>query len=1109
MDRPALENTVDEFRKGLANGADIETHDNAEAASAATGKDIPPDAKAFYDDGKVHVVADQISDAKDLGNAVLHEQLRHHGLRLALGDRYDQEMRAAWSNPEVRRMARDLYTNGGYDDLKGAFSPGATDADRARAAEEAISHLGDSGWKSSTMDRIIVRVRQWVRKVAPGLDYSDAEVRDLISKSAQQAAYGQRRSFLGQAQAELAPMFKRRAKPITEEESANVSPEDVNRMIWQGLDPAKFDSNRITDGIEHEIQRMAGNTQKRTGVNIRDTFDNAKSRLLDKASQLYADMGDKPEEIKAYLDGAKKELENASPADSARLKRNIAVAERTLAMTPEEKAFVDDKIRPIYDQIKQTMKDYGLLNPDFEGYENYTRRIWDLDDNSKKIGFGGTGLRLNTDATKKRSLDSILEGWRQGHELKAQGLTQSLGSLLNEVNRIKATKDLQIKLSALTGADGERVFSIKGGNGKVQVKSPQLYGWRFAGSVDAKAGEVHEEDVQPWAPKYSKKGVEPGEHAGVQFTRIVPAELCVDNQGRSIYATPPRFDHEGNASSTMLERVPLYVDKAIGDPLNKVLDRSSVIRDTPILNTLMKANNFIKSTILTTSFFHHLSMSRAYLLGVKGGPMNPLEAARQGMDLISKDNAVLRDYGVKNGLTLGINQDYDPNKGYGIVVKTLEKSGLDGLASLARGAADVRAKAENYLFNQMAPGLKALSWHLEFTRQVDKARAAGKTVDDDFLNNLGERVARVMNENFGGLHQGRMGRSQTVQDLSRMLFLAPDWTESNLRSAIGAISPKILDGLDKSLGGVGSPEGIATDYRNFWGRALTRGVGATIIANMMVNGWNQDDRKKYLDFLAGQCSSFDNFRRLKWAGIYADPIFRIAGLDTKGQDRTVDLFGAFKDPARMALAPDLFFKNKMAPIPKIGADLATGTDYAGRPFTSASDLIHGKGTVAQNHYGEAQPFFSRMPSTALSELAGAAPIQIQNVVHAVLGDTDVGSAIAQSAGLGVSPSPYANADVNNFNSNLKTARGAYNDYKGLRGTDKAQGFLSDNPEARGYKILQHVESTLSRLREQQNEVAADTTLSTADKNAKLDAIRAKMSTIAAQANANYKKVVNQ
>jgi predicted ABC-type ATPase len=238
LSRREIDGIIASAMREMANAAPVVSYDNAAEASRYLGFKVPADARAFFWKGEVHIMADQIGSKQELAEAIVHEQLRHHGFKALLGKSYRATMKEAWSNGEVRRMARDLFMNQGYKDIKvfnedGSIKSGATISEFNHAADEAIAHLADKGWKSSLMDRIIASVRQMLRRVMPDLKWSDAEIKNLISASAQEVLYGERKSWAQQVGGALAPAYQRvvHGRPESRNPLVAWTPERLDREI--------------------------------------------------------------------------------------------------------------------------------------------------------------------------------------------------------------------------------------------------------------------------------------------------------------------------------------------------------------------------------------------------------------------------------------------------------------------------------------------------------------------------------------------------------------------------------------------------------------------------------------------------------------------------------------------------------------------------------------------------------------------------------------------------------------------------------------------------------------------------------------------------------------
>lgn len=149
--------------------------------------DTKGNVQGAYHNGVVYIAADNHADAHEVSVTVAHEVLRHHGLRLVLGDSYGPTMQQAWHNDKVRERAVALGETYGWteQELLGDKSL------REAAVDEALAAMGDDGIKTPWYDKLIIAVQKWLRKIGLAKSFSDAEVRSLISSASEAARTGQ------------------------------------------------------------------------------------------------------------------------------------------------------------------------------------------------------------------------------------------------------------------------------------------------------------------------------------------------------------------------------------------------------------------------------------------------------------------------------------------------------------------------------------------------------------------------------------------------------------------------------------------------------------------------------------------------------------------------------------------------------------------------------------------------------------------------------------------------------------------------------------------------------------------------------------------------------
>jgi hypothetical protein len=737
------------------------------------------------------------------------------------------------------------------------------------------------------------------------------------------------------------------------------------------LEDANFDADLAGRRTIQDVRRLAGAGRKAEGFGtaVINTKDTAESRLLDKALMLYRDSKIRPEAVAEFKAWAAKALGGeGSNQDKLAAKEWLPAVERMERLSPEEQRYADETLENAFRETGRTAQLLGVIDSPIE---NYVRRAWNLKpgQDAKLFSLAGTGLKSFTDASLQRTLPTILDGIMKGYEPRIKGVSQSLENITREIGRIEATKKTVNDLKKIKDEENVPLVTSERREGYVKLDDPNFQAWRWIGQVTSR-------------PDFMS--AEPG--------------MEVDSRSRKVFLTPPKDLPGGVKASDVLEKVPLYARADVAEVLNKMTAVDTFSGKIPGLRGLMEANGRLKRTLLSLSLFHHISESSSWMLGVnrrggETGDWNPITASRRGNVAIDADDPAVR-FGVQNGLTLDVHEDWGDLSGKrGWIERGLRATGIGPLADLAAAGVKLREKGEHYLFGQFIPGLKARAFQLEFAQALKKN--PGKDMGE-----LAQVVARNINENFGGLNYKRMGRNPTVQNMSRLFLLAPDWTESNFRNFFAAAVPgdHLNKAIDRLLGGIPSPDGVSAQSRGLWTRVLYRTVAATVMANLLLNVWTDKDRDNLVKFYKDQFVSWEQARRLHWTGVLLDPLYRLVGIELGQEHRTLTLPVHYLDPLRLAGAPDLTLKAKVSPIVKWAGNLFTGTDYSDRPFSSAKELATTGKTVKDNRYAEKESFFNRLPATLVNSLVSNTPIMAGDVYKAVTGELDPMTAAGQAAG---------------------------------------------------------------------------------------------------------------
>ncbi|MCP4493140.1 MAG: DEAD/DEAH box helicase family protein, partial [Gammaproteobacteria bacterium] len=707
-------------------------------------------------------------------------------------------------------------------------------------------------------------------------------------------------------------------------------------------------------------RRQASNEANKLQKRIQNTIRKKPSRFkeplrlkwekewldVDRAIHIYIDMKRNPDHLEEFYDDLTDEQ-----------KRIVDIAQNL----SEDQIAIADDIASSYKETGFEALEEGVIR---NVLDNYAARTWDLDGKSTDEYWRKFGT--TTRHARRRVLETILEGWANGYELKIEGATNNLATLKAEIANVIEDKKLVKECMKIETDDGEKLFSFKNMSGYRQIEHPNFTWWGYAGTIKSN-----------------------------------PEAVLEAENSRDLVITP-----EG----TILRRKAIFAPEKIAKKLNRVLGASK-IGHIGWVNFLTKYNAVIKATILQTSLFHHIAFTNSYLFGSaisRPSDLNIFGAYKKGLQAI-EDAGPHIELLVRNGLTIGNIQDWEENL---LREKTAVGRMLDKMA-VTKAIKDkiimFQEKQARLLFQRYGAGLKAFTALLEYKRLL-------RTMPELEPNQRAKIVADMTNADFGGLHLQRMGRDQTTQHIFRLFALAPDWTESNIRSMVKAVK-------------AGSKEERHV-YQTLWGRVATRGLLLTTAANLLLAMWDgDDDDEKYIDSVKRRYKKAWDKGYLKWLDVDISPIYRAMGGD---DDHTAyfSLIGHFKDPVKFLTSPKTAAHHKGSVIYRMIFEAIVMKNWRGSPFTTWDELLgvddkgryksssrkHGykkgdpkggklKGQLTKSKYLETKTGdFEQIPSYLLHQTRQSSAIQIQNAIGYLTGEIEGFEAIAKSAGLKVNVS---------------------------------------------------------------------------------------------------------
>lgn len=181
------------------------------------------------------------------------------------------------------------------------------------------------------------------------------------------------------------------------------------------------------------------------------------------------------------------------------------------------------------------------------------------------------------------------------------------------------------------------------------------------------------------------------------------------------------------------------------------------------------------------------------------------------------------------------------------------------------------------------------------------------------------QTAKEMNELFGNLQNQGILQNKTLQDLTRLIFLAPNWTESQFRNEARAYAQ-----VGKSAVNAARGKGLRAGNSS---RIFAAGLAALLVANQVVNYLtrgkstfeNEEHDHKLDAWIPGGKRGFW-FSPLEIAGEYAHAAMKY--------------LAQHENPVDVATH---IASNKMSPLARAAKEGLTGRDYAGRHFLSNAD----------------------------------------------------------------------------------------------------------------------------------------------------------------------------
>ena len=195
---------------------------------------------------------------------------------------------------------------------------------------------------------------------------------------------------------------------------------------------------------------------------------------------------------------------------------------------------------------------------------------------------------------------------------------------------------------------------------------------------------------------------------------------------------------------------------------------TSQIKKSPFGMKILRGTSFAKQTLLSASFFHPVQLA----VHAIGHNVNILKMKAVNLNDPVQLNAV--KHGLRMEFGHGLQQFNEGLWGGGLV----EKIPIIG---------DFSRKLGEYTFKDLLPRFKMNMYEEALKRNTKRY---GKTLTADQIMS---KTADEANAAFGELNYRKLGRSKTMQDVLRLLTLAPDFLEARVRFTAQAFTKGHLE----------------------------------------------------------------------------------------------------------------------------------------------------------------------------------------------------------------------------------------------------------------------------------------------------------------------------
>lgn len=704
----------------------------------------------------------------------------------------------------------------------------------------------------------------------------------------------------------LRRMIENNANPVvsTEEDGKNLFMDLQKRVEAAGYDGVRYEGGKLVGGAgTHEAVMVFPGREKSvlTPDVPRKIFPTATEEDAHNSPQLpHSDSTDAEKQAR-YDELVKQQLVKKLYTEKE-IDGMLGAYKSAISATPDMNELAKQTKDHLSDWLVKA-QDKGVVR---RAVEDYITQIWqpkDLDNPAanKLMNEAKSGFHTDVSMARQRTFENAFEGQLLGRKLAETDPITLAANYQNKVGEAIAGRDFMERLQDynVRASDGRPITALSGTGQMIEQKNPATGKYDTATLVNPK--NIRNPLINPTVADALEKSGQLDKF--LQEGKVIKFDADDPAKNKYMWNVHDYQDvdhaafHDWKFATHDSNGKPVYVKGELRvhpdayEYLNRFIGgEKSVLQQAKPIAAALKVGSEAKHLILSLSPFHIAQEGlRALMTGI-----SPF-----GMERWDLRNDPTLSLGVEESLTLGKDrrglQDFQEGN---------VASGQSSIIKRVPVVRDIQNALQTFLFDKYIPNLKVRGFKALYERyagDLDSPEALQKLQDKrpdlqgyDKSRAAARLAAEDTNERFGGLNYKQLGRSAGTQDFLRLATLAPDWMESEIRF------------LKRTMSN-GAEGGVA---RQDFVRMAAGLWGAARVLNYITSG------------------KFHN-----------EAPFGVAVQGSDGKEKIYSLRTLPTDILHMTSDPIDFLRGRISPLGRIGTEVYSGRDYAGRKETPYETLV--------------------------------------------------------------------------------------------------------------------------------------------------------------------------